>query len=374
MIFPDANTPWRKLVVIALASRMLLFFVGLFTLYSHGREAHLDWATWIDLSCRWDCGWYGSLVAEGYGVASPGQLGATNWAFYPLFPMLVALFQKLSGIADFRVAGMLLSSAFFVVALGLIHRYARVVGCSERVAAISVLIVAFLPQGIVFSATYTESLFLCLLAGVMLAMRAQRYLVAGLCAAALSATRASGIFIIVFIAVQLWHALGTRRFFQPWLQPQVYVPLLMAPLGAFAFWTYAYLITGDAFAMATTVRQGWGWVWELPLQNLPMWWKMGPDARFWILGSVFTAGCTVLALWYRWYAEAAFAAVVFLLIWGGVAPNSLWRYSMVLFPAWVALARSLEQRESVRMALFAALGLIGGFVMHAWALQLMVAI
>lgn len=62
------------------------------------------------------------------------------------------------------------------------------------------------------------------------------------------------------------------------------------------------------------------------------------------------------------------------MIWGGVVPNSLWRYSMVLFPAWIALARLLERREALRMGLFAALGLIGGFLMHAWALQLNIAI
>ena len=370
----QSPTPWMKIVAIALASRLLLFFVGLFTLYVHGRDAHLDWATWVELSCRWDCGWYGTILAHGYGYSFPEQPGASNWAFYPLLPLLVGGVQKLAGIADYRVAGMLASSVLFVLALGLIHRYARLLGNSERIAATSVLLVAFLPQGIVFSSTYTESLFLCLLAATMVALREQRFLLAGLCAAALSATRSNGVFIVVFIIVQTWLQLGTRNFLRPWQQPQAYLPLLMAPLGAFAFWSYAYLETGDAFAMATTVRHGWGWAWESPLSNLAMWWKSGPNARFWVLGSVFTVGCTVLALRYRWYAEAAFAAVVFLLIWGGVVPNSLWRYSMILFPAWIALARVLDARESVRMALFAAMGLVGGFVMHAWALQLMITI
>ena len=367
------RTPWLKIIALVIASRLLLFFVGLFTLYSHGREAHLDWASWIDMTCRWDCGWYGGIVENGYGGGDVAG-GATNWAFYPLLPLLMRALQALSGIDDYRVAGMLISNTAFVLALGLIHRYARLLGNSERVAVTSVLIVAFLPQGIVFSATYTESLFLCLLAGVMVATREQRHVLAGVCAASLSATRSNGIFIIIFIVAQLFLRLGPRAFFRPWQTPLAYFPLLMAPLGAFAYWTYAFHITGDAFAMATSVRHGWGWSWESPLSNLPMFWKLGTDARFWVLGSLFTAACCALLLRYRWYAEFAFCAVLFLLIWGGTVPNSLWRYSLVLFPAWIALARLLDSRESMRMAFFAAIGLIGGFVMHTWALQLRVAI
>lgn len=367
------RTPWLKIVALVFGSRLLLFFVGLFTLYSHGRDAHLDWATWIDMTCRWDCGWYGGIIENGYGSGDTSD-GATNWAFYPLLPLLVRAVQAISGIEDYRVAGMCLSNLAFVMALGLIHRYTRLLGNSERVAATSVLIIAFLPQSIVFSASYTESLFLCLLAGVMVATRQQRYLLAGVCAALLSATRSNGIFVIVFIVVQLYVQLGPRGFFRPWQTPSAFLPLLMAPLGAFAFWTYAFYTTGDAFAMATSVRHGWGWSWEAPLTNLTMFWKTSTDARFWVLGSLFTAACCALALRFRWYSEFAFCAVLFVLIWGGTVPNSLWRYSMVLFPAWIALARSLEFCDSLRMALFAAIGLVGGFVMHAWALQLLVAI
>jgi hypothetical protein len=368
------RTPWLKIIAVVLASRLLLFFVGLFTLYSHGVEAHLDWATWTDLSCRWDCGWYSGIVENGYGVASTEQPGATNWAFYPLLPLLVAGLKAVFVGADLRLLASGLSTGLLVLALAMIHRYARELGNSERVAATSVLIVAFLPHGIVFSSLYTESLFLFLLVGTMLSLRLQHYLLAGLCAALLSATRSNGIFIIVFILVQLWLQLGSAAFFRPWRNPYPFVALLMAPLGAFAYWTYAYYQTGDAFAMATTVRHGWAWSWEWPLGNFSLFWKTGTDARFWLLGSMFTGLCSLLMLRYRWYAEFAFCLVVFFLIWGGTVPNSLWRYSMVLFPAWIALARLLESRESMRMALFAAIGLVGGFVMHAWALQLKVTI
>lgn len=368
------RTPWGTIIAAVAVSRGLLFLVGLLTLQLHGRDAPTGWDAWIALSCRWDCNWYGTILEHGYGYASPGQSGATNWSFYPLLPLLVAALQALAGIDDYRAAGMLLSTTLLVVALALIHRHARLLGNSEGVAVTSVWLVAFLPQGIVFSSTYTESLFLALLAGTMVAMRQQRFPAAGLCAAALSATRSNGIFVIVFILATLWMQRGTRAFLRPWREPIAYLPLLMAPLGAFAFWTYAFLSTGDAFAMTSSVRHGWGWAWESPLSNLPLYWDLGFDARVWMVGSLFAACCTMLVLYYRWYAEFALAVVVFILVWGGVVPNSLWRYTMVLYPAWIALARALEHRDSMRLALIGALGLLGGFAMHAWALDFLVTI
>jgi hypothetical protein len=369
------RTPWLRILLVLVASRLLLFLVGVFVLLLNGQEARLNGADWLELSCRWDCAWYRGIAEDGYNAPSAAlNGGVTNWAFYPLMPLLVSALQHLPGLQDFNAAAGLLSNFCFFVALGLIHRYTRVCGNSERVAATVVLMIAFLPQSIVFSAPYTESLFLCLLAGCMLALRLQRYLLAGICAALLSATRSSGVFVIVVILVQLYMQLGSSTFFRPWRTPQAFIPLLMAPLGAFAFWSYAFAATGDAFAMSTSVRHGWGWAWESPLANLAMFWKTNTDARFWVLGSLFTGACSLLLLRYRWYAEFAFCAVVFMLIWGGTVPNSMWRYSMILFPVWIALARALEVRESMRMAMFAAMGLIGGLFMYAWALGMKVAI
>ena len=43
-----ARIPWLRIVAIALASRLLLFFVGLFTLYSHGKPSDFNGATLLD--------------------------------------------------------------------------------------------------------------------------------------------------------------------------------------------------------------------------------------------------------------------------------------------------------------------------------------
>lgn len=49
-------------------------------------------ANFADGLCRWDCQWYVRIVEEGYDpFPVPSMINAGNWAFFPLFPLLVAL-------------------------------------------------------------------------------------------------------------------------------------------------------------------------------------------------------------------------------------------------------------------------------------------
>ena len=74
--------------------------------------------------------------------------------------------------------------------------------------------------------------------------------------------------------------------------------------------------------------------------------------------------------WVKWtligLALAFFA--VFLLLWSGSVPNSLLRYSIVLFPVWIALAQSLSRRPVAGAYVLVAFGLLDGFLMAAWTL------
>lgn len=371
----DLRIPWLTVFAIFAASRLVLAIVVLWSVFLDGYPHGLNVELLKDIGCRWDCGWYLTIINQGYSVVdSAAQPGATNWAFFPLYPLLVKALVALTGL-DPRAAGMAISNACFLAALGLIYRYTLAVGADRRAALFAVALIAFLPQGAVFSAVYTESLFLLLLVAAMLAMREGNYLVSGVSAALLSAVRTNGVFFIVFAAGWLLQRFGPADLVRPWRAPARYLPILMAPLGAFMFWSYAYTQTGDAFAMATTVKHGWGWSWSFPLGNLWMHVAEGSvEAKSWALGSLFAFVCSLLLLRHRLYAEFVFCASVFTLIWGGSVANSLWRYSMILFPVWIALAMSLRNRPIGFALLLAALGMIGGLLAQAWGLQMKVSI
>lgn len=381
---PAATLPSRQrstasvlawIVVLYLASRLALLLIGLLSLHTVATPAVLSshGDNLDSLFCRMDCGWYLDIVQNGYSMAEP-QSGQTNLAFYPAYPMLVRGLSWLTGLPALS-AGLLLSNLCFVAALFYLYRYARILGSSDTAGLLAVALVCFLPQGQVFSAMYTESLFLLLLIAAMYHLRRGHWLLAGLLAAALSATRATGIFFLVFAVAALVQQFGWAVLWRWWARPQIYLPVLLAPLGLFAFLWFNFSFSGDAFAMTSTVAHGWGWNSDWPWANLRAHLLNDAQTRWWALSSLLVGVLLVLLLpRRRWWPEFGLCLAMLLLLWSGQVANSLWRYAMVLFPVWIGLAQWLEARPLRQAAVFGSLGLFAGWMMVAWTLGLLVSI
>src|SRR5688572_13588593 len=58
--------------------------------------------------CQWDCQWYVGLADHGYDpFPVPSMINAGNWAFFPLYPMLVAGFRTITGLSTIHAATVL---------------------------------------------------------------------------------------------------------------------------------------------------------------------------------------------------------------------------------------------------------------------------
>ncbi len=355
------------ILLIFLASRFMLIVIGVLALNFNQVVDPFDQDTLLSLGTRWDSAWYLSIITGGYyPVEVAQQPGATNFAFFPLYPLLVVAVRQtldLSAVA----AGILVSNVAFIAALWVIFNYVRMLDLSSQVGLMTVLLLCFVPQGLVFSAVYTESLFLLLLAAAMYALRSQYYLTAGVCAALLSATRANGVFFVVFAGVWLLRQYGPRPLWRPWRYAEPLLPIAMAPLGLFAFWWYCFLTTGDAFAQATTALHGWGWAADFPWRNLaahltsdhPVYW-------FWTVCSLLAGAFSLALLPLKLYEEFLLCLSILLLYWIGMTPYALLRYSIVLFPIFIGIASMLEHRPLLFWLLLGLSGLLNGFLMTAW--------
>jgi hypothetical protein len=356
----------RDAVAWFLASRALLLLVGVLTVETIDAEVEAVYGGgWADIFCRWDCGWYQTIVGRGYVPID--ESGQSNLAFFPLLPLVVAGISKLTGMAPLA-AGLLFANACFLVALCYVHAYARLLGSGERAATLAVALLAFVPHSFVFSSFYTESPFVLLLAAAMYHLRRGHFLVAGICAAALSATRAAGIFFMLFVVAWIVRVHGIDALLRPWRRPELFVPVVLAPLGLFLFWAYCFALAGDAFAMSSTVEQGWSWRAGAPWTNLWSHLRYDIVTRFWTISSLAIASLCVLLWRRRMWEELVLCAAVFLLLWSGQVPNSLLRYSMVLFPLWIVLGQSLSRRPVAAAFVLAAFAALNAFLMVAWTL------
>jgi hypothetical protein len=212
---------------------------------------------------RWDALWYLEISHHGYTPPGlvPGNPGERA-AFFPLYPLLVHLLGGWAGNGVTLVVATLLSLIAFTIALLIVHRLATL-EFGPRAARATVLIIAFWPAGAFFSAPYTESLFLALSAGAFLAARSDRWWLAGLLGAGASATRNTGVLLVIpLLALYLY---GPRSAQAPlaaaragWHRWSPRFPLrrdvmwlALAPLGLVAYSLYLQAQVGDWHAWHT---------------------------------------------------------------------------------------------------------------------------
>jgi hypothetical protein len=137
---------------------------------------------------RWDSAWYLSIAHGGYDHS------AARTAFFPLYPL--ALRGLGAVIGSDLIAGVLISLVAFAIALVLLYRLVAL-ELDERVARVTVMLIAFCPMAYFFSAVYSESLFLALSLGCIWQARMGRWAWAGVLGALAAAERNSGVTLIV---------------------------------------------------------------------------------------------------------------------------------------------------------------------------------
>jgi hypothetical protein len=163
-------------VLVSFFSSRLICSVFVYLGHSHhpylqpvpgGWEGVASW--WVNPWTTYDSEWFLQIAVQGY------QSHTTS--FFPLYPWLLRLFGP--DPIHMAIGGILLSHISFFIALLLIYRLTAL-EWDENVAKTTVWLVALSPAAPYFGAVYTESLFMALLAATFLAVRCQRWWLAGL--------------------------------------------------------------------------------------------------------------------------------------------------------------------------------------------------
>ncbi len=242
----------RELLALVAASRLAVIAVGIATFLafrSSANEDSLELGGTADVLAapfyRLDALAYVDIAQRGYDSTPPG--------YFPVYPALLRGIGEAT--SSLIVGGVLLSITALVVALVLLHRLA-VIEVGEAAARRTVYIVALFPTTVYFSAVYTESVFLLVSVGCLLAARTGHWATAGLLGMVASATRNTGV--VLMAPLVMLYLYGPRGDGEPpvsrrsWRRPHrlrldaMWIGLV--PLGLVAYSLYCAVAFDDGLA------------------------------------------------------------------------------------------------------------------------------
>ena len=149
---------------------------------------------------QWDAWWYVAIAEHGY-TYRPQHMSSV--AFFPVYPLLVRALAATVPVGV-PVIALLVTTVCGLATLLLFHRW-----CSRRMspraAALAVTALAFYPYAwFLYGTAYSDALFLALVVSAFLALEADRPVLAGLFGALATATRPTGVVLVIgLVAVAL---------------------------------------------------------------------------------------------------------------------------------------------------------------------------
>ena len=331
-------------LVLAVKALVLLYGAQSYAVWKNERPGSLY--NWLAIWNRWDAPHYLDIARMGY--VSEGV--EARWiVFYPLYPWLVRAASVV--LRDDLLAAFFVSGVASVAAGLLLYGLARGDGEPEEVARASVFYMLVFPTAYFLHIGYTESLFLALALGAFAAGRARCWWAAGLLGGLAALTRINGVLLLPALAFEAWgeYRGAGRRARAEWL----WLLLVGARFGVYLFinwWVFgdprAFLkMQGDHWAKSLT----WPWVgiaetWRAGRGRAPSDAQMvGWQEFFFVLLGL---GMTVWA-WLRLRASYAVWMTCNWLLWTSTKfVLSVPRYTLVLFPAFILLARLRASRPA----------------------------
>ncbi|MFL5732564.1 MAG: mannosyltransferase family protein [Chloroflexia bacterium] len=319
---------------------------------------------------RWDGQWYLKIATEGY------HRDDGSAAFFPLYPWLVSGTGWLAA-ERYIWAGILLSSLFFLAALILLHRLVRLDFHPADAGRTTFYLAAF-PMAFFFWAVYSESLFLFLSVGALLAARTQRWWWAATCIALAIWTRTTGLLLLLPLGWEVWKAyhpdIPTNPNAMPPARPHRLTPYaFILPIFALVLLLgWSWINFGNPLASLsaqTEWNRHFSWPWQTIVSAFQaattMPFRFQPEDQSWTYLGALLLALVLGALSIRWlrgsYSLYLWAGIIFPLF--SATPHnpllSYPRFLAVLFPAFIVLALIGRNRYAHQIILWTSLLLLG---------------
>ncbi len=288
---------WSYALLPFIISRLVLLLVGVVTVYyveplvnrkqpivldpNHARFPSILWWMWSNF----DSGFYMDIAQHGYWGANTLH-GQSNWAFFPLYPILIRIvaFPLAWHSNAYLFAGLLVTNVAAIIAIFYFYKLtAREL--NKQLASRAVMYLAFFPMSFFLSTVYPEALFLALSLACVYYARQRVWWLAGLLGGLASLTRPQGLLLLAVVGWEFWQVMAEQyapiegqpkaimSYSQEWLRSRLQgiwlalrgrvfwlgvLALLQIPLGLALFSVYGKWKVGTFRPYEVVEKYGWG--------------------------------------------------------------------------------------------------------------------
>lgn len=313
----------------------------------------------------WDGGWYVRIARLGYPLSAGGPKPRADFAFFPLFPLIVRAVSWITGLSP-TTAAVGTSMAFGLVAAVLLWVLAERLG-GKHMADRAVALFCFFPGSIVLSMAYSESMMIAFALVCLLALLDRRWWSAGLAAALATATRPNAVALCACCAWAAAVAVHDRREWKALVAP------VLSVAGIGAYFAFLGARTGDPLLWFQVQRKTWGeridfgaGSWRRLRHTLAA--PFDPHHFREVNAVVATLGLlfVVAALWFLWRWRPPAVLTIYTLVILGLALLSHTlglrpRFVATAFPLFLALAARIRG-PAFEVLVCASAGLLATFM------------
>lgn len=283
---------------------------------------------------RFDSGWYLDIARNGYSIIENSQ---SNVAFFPLFPLLMKIGNYIP-ILGLETSGILLANIFAFLSFFVFYKL-LLLKWKDISKSAFILFIIF-PSSFFLGFVYSESLFLFLTLSAWYFAEKGKILQSSVFGFLAASTRSLGFFIFIPI---VYKYLKEKKF-----NKQNILTIILIPLGIVPFLLFLNFKFND-FLFFQKIQKYWGrefdWVWNTIYRYIK---EIVFNINFFAVFDLLTlmiVFCLVVYLWMKVDKSYSIWVAIGILIpalTGTFA--SINRYSLVLFPIFIALAKILKNK------------------------------
>lgn len=284
---------------------------------------------------NWDGGHY-------LGIAQFGYSEKFQYAFFPLYPILIKYLTLIT--QNYLASGILISIICSFLGLHVLYKLLSA-DFEKKIAEKAILFLLFFPTSFYFLTVYSEGLFFLLVVSSFYFLRQQKLFWAIIFASLASATRLTGLAVVLALLVDIQLRAGFNR--KNWF-------VLFSPLGLILYCVFLYNRVGDPFYFIFAENH---WLRYLSLPVVPFWETIRSlstpgfittnfmpflDLVFAILGVGFAARAfRFLPPFYSVYGILAVGIPLF-----SPSLSSMPRFLLVVFPIFLLLGLIKNEQSS----------------------------